>query len=125
MKLLHKHKEAQPRERERAGEGWADKDYVFTKADGEPLIPDTDYHRWMQLLEDAGVRDGRLHDARHAAGTVLLLLGVPDVVVDAITGWEPGGAPRGRARYMHVTGTMLKNVANQVGEALWGSAGSD
>ncbi|MCM2420203.1 tyrosine-type recombinase/integrase [Streptomyces sp. RKAG293] len=122
VKLLRKHKEAQARERELAGEGWADKDYVFTKADGEPLIPNTDYHHWKRLLKDAGVRDGRLHDARHTAATVLLLLGVPDRIVDSIMGWEPGGAARMRARYMHVTDPMLRNVANQVGRALWGSA---
>jgi hypothetical protein len=52
---------------------------------------------------------------------VLLLLGVPDVVVDAIMGWEPGGSARMRARYMHVTGPLLKKVAKQVGDALWGA----
>ena len=87
--------------------------YVFASPTGAPLIPNTDYHRWKQLLEDAGVRDGRLHDARNTAGTVLPLLGVPDVVVDAIMGWEPGGAARMRARYMHVTGPMLKKVAGR------------
>lgn len=34
--------------------------------------------------------------------------------------WEPGGSARMRARCMHVTGPMLKNVAQQVGNALWG-----
>ncbi|MCX5585886.1 hypothetical protein ACFV0H_35605 [Streptomyces erythrochromogenes] len=29
---------------------------------------------------------------------------------------------RMRARYMHVTGPMLKNVAKQIGDALWGAA---
>ncbi|MFP3119205.1 tyrosine-type recombinase/integrase [Streptomyces sp. Iso 434] len=120
VKLLRKHQEEQERERKEAGELWEDKGYVFASPTGGPLIPNTDYHRWKQLLADAGVRDGRLHDARHTAGTVLLLLGVPDVVVDAIMGWEPGGAARMRARYMHVTGPMLKKVADQVGEALWG-----
>jgi integrase len=33
------------------------------------------------LLAAAGVRDGRLHDARHTAATVLLLLGVPERAV--------------------------------------------
>jgi len=79
----------------------------------------TDFHVWKRLLRDAGVRDGRLHDARHTAATVLLIRGVPDVVVDAIMGWEPGGAARMRARYMHVTGTLLRKVAQQVGDALW------
>ncbi len=63
---------------------------------------------------------GRLYDARHTAATVLLVLGVPDVIVDAIMGWEPCGAARMRARYMHVTGIMLRKVADQVGETLWG-----
>ncbi len=125
IKLLRKHEEEQARERLEAGELWEDKGYVFASPTGSPLIPNTDYHRWKQLLADAGVRDGRLHDARHTAGTVLLLLGVPDVVVDAIMGWEPGGAARMRARYMHVTGPMLKKVADQVGTALWGAPDPD
>lgn len=62
-------------------------------------------------------------DARHTAATVLLVLGVPDVVVDSIMGWEPGGAARMRARYMHVTESVLKTVAGQVGDALWGTPG--
>ncbi|MFF0745639.1 tyrosine-type recombinase/integrase [Streptomyces sp. NPDC004111] len=124
-KILRKHQEDQERERQDAGDLWEDKGYVFASEIGTPLIPNTDYHRWKQLLADAGVRDGRLHDARHTAATVLLLLGVPDVVVDAIMGWEPGGAARMRARYMHVTGPMLKKVADQVGVALWGSPDPD
>jgi integrase len=122
VKLLRKHKEAQDRQRAKAGEQWIDKGYVFASATGEPLIPNTDYHRWKALLADAGVREGRLHDARHTAGTVLLLLGVPDRIVDAIMGWEPGGSARMRARYMHVTDPMLRSVAKQVGETLWGAS---
>ncbi|WP_371566864.1 hypothetical protein [Streptomyces canus] len=53
------------------------------------------------------------------------MLGVPDVIVDAVMGWEPGGAARMRARSMHVTGPMLRKVADQVGEKLWGSSGAE
>lgn len=81
---------------------------------------DPGHHRWKQLPADAGVRDGRLPAARQTAGTVLLLFGVPDVVVDAITGRAPGGAARMRARSTRVTSPMLKRVVDQVGEALWG-----
>ncbi|MFF3911332.1 tyrosine-type recombinase/integrase [Streptomyces sp. NPDC001848] len=123
IKLLRKHQEEQNRERAEAGADWEDKGYVFASPTGGPLSPNTDYHVWKRLLRDAGVRDGRLHDARHTAATVLLLLGVPDVIVDAIMGWEPGGAARMRARYMHVTGPMLRKVADQVGEKLWGLPG--
>ncbi|MFF3592127.1 tyrosine-type recombinase/integrase [Streptomyces sp. NPDC002387] len=124
IKLLRKHQEEQDRQRAMAGADWENKGYVFASPTGGPLSPNTDYHVWKRLLRDAGVRDGRLHDARHTAATVLLLLGVPDVIVDAIMGWEPGGAARMRARYMHVTGPMLRKVADQVGEKLWGPSGA-
>lgn len=91
---------------------------------GGPLSPNTDYHDWKRLLEDAGVRDGRLHDARHTAGTVLMLLGVPDRVIDQIMGWEPGGAARMRARYLHVTDPMLKEAARKIERAIWGASGT-
>jgi integrase len=125
IKLLGQHQEQQEKERIEAGTDWEGKGYVFASPTGGPLSPNTNFHIWKRLLRDAGVRDGRLHDARHTAATVLLILGVPDVVVDAITGWEPGGAARMRARYMHVTGTLLRKVAQQVGDALWEPAGAD
>jgi integrase len=71
------------------------------------------------VLAGVGVRDGRLHDARHTAGTVLLILGVPDVVVDAIMGWEPGKSARMRRRYQHLTGRVLRDTADKVGGLLW------
>lgn len=118
VKLLRKHREEQDRQRAEAGADWENKGYVFSSPTGGPLSPNTDYHVWKRLLQEAGVRDGRLHDARHTAATVLLLLGVPEVIVDAIMGWEPGGVARMRARYMHVTGPMLRKVADQVDEKL-------
>lgn len=118
--MLRAHKEAQERERETAGNLWVESEYVFTKRLDGPLSPNTDYHGWKRLLEGAGVRDGRLHDARHTAGTVLMLLGVPARVIDQIMGWEPGGAARMRARYLHVTDPMLKEAARTIERAIWG-----
>jgi len=46
---------------------------VFTSATGRPLNLNSDYREWKSLLRAAGVRDGRLHDARHTAATVLLV----------------------------------------------------
>ncbi|MFF0287824.1 tyrosine-type recombinase/integrase [Streptomyces sp. NPDC005262] len=114
--MLRSHKEAQARERESAGNLWTESDYVFTKLTGGPLSPNTDYHDWKRLLDDAAVRD-----ARHTAGTVLMLLGVPDRVIDQIMGWEPGGAARMRARYPHVPDHLLKEVARKIGTAIWGA----
>lgn len=72
-----------------AGSLRTESDYVSTKPLGGPLSPNTDCHDWKKSLDDAGVRAGRLHDARHTAATVLTLLGLPDRVIDQING--PGG----------------------------------
>ncbi|MEY9938141.1 integrase [Streptacidiphilus sp. MAP5-52] len=120
--MLRSHAEVQVRERVTAANLWTESDYVFTKPLGGPLSPNTDYHDWKRLLEDSRVRDGRLHDARHTAATVLMLLGVPDRVIDQIMGWEPGTSARMRARYLHVPDAMLKEVARKIAGAIWGPA---
>lgn len=117
MDLLRRHKEEQGRERALARDLWTDKGYVFTSPVGEPLNPNTDFHRWKDLLKAAGVRDGRLHDAWHTAATVLLILGVSD----AIMGWEPGKSARMRRRYQHLTSRVLKDTAAKVSGLLWGT----
>ncbi|MBW5250110.1 site-specific integrase [Streptomyces sp. P01-B04] len=121
MDLLRRHKEEQVRERALARDLWTEKGYVFTSPVGEPLNPNTDFHRWKDLLKAAGVRDGRLHDARHTAATVLLILGISDAVVDAIMGWEPGKSARMRRRYQHLTGPVLQQTAAKIGGLLWGT----
>lgn len=121
LQLLRRHKEDQARERTVARDLWTEKGYVFTSPTGEPLNPNTDYHKWKELLKAAGVRDARLHDARHTAATVLLILGVSDAVVDAIMGWEPGKSARMRRRYQHLTSRVLKDTAAKVGGLLWGT----
>ena len=63
-----------------------------------------------------GLRDGRLHDARHTAGTVLLLLQVPTPTAMSIMGWS---SPAMAKRYQHVLDAIRKDVANQVGGLLW------
>jgi len=57
------------------------------------------------------VREARLHDARHTAATVLLLLGVPDRTVMGLMGWSNSSMTR---RYQHITegsGGTLPNAS--------------
>ena len=67
------------------------------------------------MLKVAGVRDGRPHDARHTAATVLLVLGVPERTVMGIMGWSSTAMA---ARYQHVTDPIRHVVAVQVGGLL-------
>ena len=59
--------------------------------------------------------DGRLHDARHTAATVLLVLGVPERMV-SVMGWSSTAMA---ARYQHVTDPIRRDVADRIGGLLW------
>ncbi len=109
--ILRRHQE-----RENAGQLWHDECWVFANPVGRPLNPNTDYHEWKDLLRTAGLRDARLHDARHTAATVLLLLSVPDRAVMGIMGWSSADM---RQRYQHLTDPVLKDVATRLGRLLW------
>lgn len=69
------------------------KGYVFASPTGGPLSPNTDFHIWKRLLREAGVRDGRLHDARHTAATVLCSLGFRTSSWTRSWGGNPGERP--------------------------------
>jgi integrase len=116
--LLKLHREEQDVERARAGQLWNESGRVFTKPTGETLNPNSDYHEWKALLRRAGVRDARLHDARHTAATILLVLGVPERTVMSLMGWSSTAMA---ARYQHVTDPIRRDVAERVGGLLWAS----
>lgn len=74
--LLAHHRLLQQEEQAHAGSAWLEGGWGFTTETGEPINPRTDWSHWKALLQEADIRDGRLHDARHTAATVLLMLGV-------------------------------------------------
>lgn len=117
--LLQVHRETQQDERAAARQLWHDEGWVFAKPDGKPLNPNTDYHEWKALIEEAGLPERRLHDARHTAATVLAILNVPTPTAMAIMGWSSAEMA---ARYQHVLDSIRKGVADQVGGLLWDSA---
>ncbi|MFI9810694.1 tyrosine-type recombinase/integrase [Saccharothrix variisporea] len=116
--LLIQHEETQAKEREAAGDQWYGGDWMFTQPNGKPLDPRADHDEWKALLADAGVRDARLHDARHTAATVLLLLGVDARVVMDVLGWSNLNMAE---RYMHVLGSMREEVGQLLNTFLWGA----
>jgi integrase len=95
---------------------------VFATTDGRLLNPFTDYHEWKALIEEAGLPERRLHDARHTASTVLAILAVPTPTAMAIMGWSSAEMA---ARYQHVLDSIRKGAADQIGGLLWGAADDD
>ncbi|MFB8141051.1 hypothetical protein ACFC40_15610, partial [Streptomyces parvus] len=67
-------------------------------------------HKWRESLEAAGLRTSRLHDARRTVGTLLLILGASDTVVDVVMGWEPGQSGRMRRRYQRLADGFLEDA---------------
>lgn len=115
--LLRRHRDAQDVEREKAADLWEEGGWVFAQPNGRPINPRTDHNHWKALLREAGVREARLHDARHTAATMLLLLGVPERAAMATMGWSHSAMVK---RYQHVTEPIRRDIAGRVGGLLWG-----
>jgi len=123
VEALRSHQEAQLASRPASWAPFTDPtgvtvDLVVCRPDGRPVNATTDHAQWRAFLARAGVRPVRLHDARHTAATVLLLLGVDPRVVMELMGWSQVSM---LARYQHVVDEVKRSTAQAVGAALWSS----
>jgi site-specific recombinase XerD len=110
--------QAQAVEREQAGSAWQDLDLVFAQPDGSPIDPRRDWEDWKDLIRAAGVRDVRVHDVRHTAGTLLVAQGVHIRAVQEILGHSDVRTTEG---YTHVASEIARDAATRMGRALWGA----
>ncbi|MEV4159290.1 tyrosine-type recombinase/integrase [Nonomuraea dietziae] len=114
---LKAHKKIQAAERLKAGEKWTDHDLVFTTRLGGPIERTEDWKVWKSILRQAGVRDVRVHDARHTAATLLIEQGVHIRVVQEILGHTRVTTTE---RYTHVATMQMKDASGRMDSALWG-----
>ena len=115
---LKAHRATQVQERLVAGPLWQDNDLVFAQTNGRPIDPRRDWGDWKALLTAAGVRDARLHDARHTAATLLLSQGVPARVAVQVLGRSQISLTLGT--YSHVVPDLATEAAERIDQALWG-----
>jgi integrase len=101
-----------------AGTEWHEGGWMFAQPNGKPIDYRQAFGGWKTLLREAGVRDARLHDARHTAATTLLLLGVPERAVMDVMGWSNSAMIR---RYAHVTARLRRDIADRLNAHLWES----
>jgi integrase len=104
-----------------AGPAWQDGDFVWCQPNGRPIGAHADWGEWKALLKAVGIRDARVHDARHTAATLLLAQGVDQRVVMEILGHSQISMT---ARYAHVLPEVMTEAADRIGRALWGSPDS-
>lgn len=122
IKLLKEQWRKQKKIREAAGEQWEEWDLCFPNSLGKPMEPRDDWAAWKWLCKAAGVRDARLHDARHTAATLLLEQGVDIRVVQEILGHSTLAVTK---RYTHVTSRLAKEAAERMSRALWDAPEAD
>lgn len=105
-----------------AGEDWTELNLCFPNSLGKPLEPYDDWKAWKWLCKAAGVRDARLHDARHTAATLLLEQGVDISVVQEILRHSTLAVTK---KYTHVTSRLAREAAGRMSLALWDTPGDD
>ncbi len=89
----------------------------FTTVTGRPIDPRNHSVHRVHFLERAGVRPTRLHDARHAAATLLLVQGRDQRVAMEMLGWT---SPMMTARYQHVVPELVDEASRRMRELLGG-----
>ncbi|MEU0151086.1 tyrosine-type recombinase/integrase [Micromonospora fulviviridis] len=81
---LLEHQERQQAERAALAEVWENHGLVFPSERGTPMEPTNLSRSFARLRETAGLPGVRLHDLRHTVVSLLMELGVPPHVVQAI-----------------------------------------
>ena len=114
---LKAHRAVQDTEREAAGSLWQDHGLVFVQETGKMIDPSRDWEEWKTLLGEAEVRDGRLHDARHTAATLLLEQGVDARVVMEILGHSQITLTQNT--YQHVMPKVIADATQRVATVLF------
>lgn len=114
---LRAHRAGVGRRRLACGSDWdATHDLVFPGPAGGLIDPARDNAEWNRLVAAAGVRDVRLHDARHTAATLLLLQDVDLRTVMSIMGWTEMATAQ---RYTHAVDELRRRAASRMGALLW------
>ncbi|MFI5710993.1 tyrosine-type recombinase/integrase [Kribbella sp. NPDC051620] len=118
LEALRVHKVLQAKERLAAGKKWVNTGYIFTTEIGTPIEPDNLRRDWYPLRVQVGLGEMRFHDLRHSCVTLLLRLGVPPHIVQAIVGHADVQVTM--AIYAHASLEDQRKALEQLGEAVAG-----
>ncbi|MBB5776205.1 site-specific recombinase XerD [Nonomuraea jabiensis] len=91
---------------------------MFATKHGSPIERTEDCKIWKSILQQAGVRDVRVHDARHTATTLLIEQDVNIRVVQQVLGHTRVTTTE---RYTHVSTPLMRDAGERLASALWGN----
>lgn len=111
LEELKKHKEAQEKEKEQAGAGYIDNDYVFCTAVGTPIDPRNFQRTFYRIIKKAEL-DINFHALRHTFATRLLESNEQPKVIQEILGHKDISTTLNI--YSHVLTEMKESVAKKI-----------
>jgi integrase len=113
---LREHRAKQAAERLAAGVSWRDSGLVFTTAHGTPIEPRNLNRHWYGVRQRSGLGSVRFHDLRHTCVTLLLDLGTPPHIVQAIAGHS--GMEVTMMIYAHASRDEQRRAIQSLGDRL-------
>jgi len=111
---LREHREKQ--QLERLGTPIKEDDFVFCNIDGKPLLSNTVTHAWSKLIKRLGLKQIRLHDARHTHASLMLKQGAHPKIVQERLGHS--GIQITLDIYSHVAPGLQEAAANRFDDVL-------
>lgn len=110
---LQRQRVKQQEMRLRAGTRWQEQNLVFCDKRGNFIHAMTTLNRFHRLLDKAGLPRMRIHDLRHTASTLfILVMGQPDKLVQELLGHESLEMTEGI--YTHAERSMLRKMMDEV-----------
>lgn len=95
---------------------------VFSQPSGRPVDPRRDWQDWQDILKAAGLPPSRVHDLRHALGTLLLEQGQDVRVVQELL--RHSNPNTTRSIYQHVRQRLKAQGADVIERAYGGNPAS-
>ena len=116
LESLNQHREIVETMKKVRGESWQENDLVFPHIDGtfHPAI--LDYNAWKRCLRLCGIKQRRLHDARHTAATLMYAQGVGIEVISRALGHSSSAITS--KLYVHSAMQPQKAAAHLLGELI-------
>jgi integrase len=115
---LRRHKAKQAEEKLLLGPAYEDHGLVVCQPDGKPIDPRNFLRYFKKVLEQAGLPNIRIHDARHTFATIMLELGESPKTVQTMLGHSRVGITLDI--YSHVSLELEKKASAKLNAALSG-----
>ena len=116
VESLKQHRQIIENMRLACGDSWQENDLVFPHIDGTYHPAILDYNAWKRCLRLCGVKQRRLHDARHTAATLMYAQGVGIEVISRALGHSSSAITS--KLYVHSALKPLQDAALLLNESI-------